>query len=549
MRLKILLFTMLMCDVSLAQQQGSNDKPKLVVGIVVDQMRQEYLYRFYEKFGQGGFRRLMNDGFMLKNAHYNYVPTITGPGHASVYTGATPAVHGIIGNEYYDKISKSAVNCVEDSAYSPVGNNAANGKLSPSRLISSTVTDELKLFTQKRARVIGVSIKDRGAILPAGHLADAAYWYDSKSGKFISSTYYITKLPEWVTKFNEQNLADKYLSQQWLTLLPIDQYVESGPDNTPYEKKFAGKDPTFPYNLAQLRKKNENFGLLTSTPFGNDYLTEMATAALTGEQMGKHNVPDFLCVSYSSTDAVGHAHGPNAVEIEDTYIRLDRNIEALLKKLDLEVGQGKYTVFLTADHAVADVPQYLKDNKMPAGNFSDSDLKTKLDQYLASYYPGKSFIENISNQQIFLDQQAFSKDPRASGMDMFIVTELIGKYLMAMEGVANYYTEATLRQGNYGEEGIKGKVIRGYHPKRSGDIVYVLDPGWTESEAIQGTTHGSGYAYDTHVPILFYGFGIKKGSSVRHHSITDVAPTISVLLKIKFPSGSTGQPVSEILDQ
>src|SRR5687768_7736312 len=296
MRASIFIFTMLLCHVLAAQQPDPMGRPKLVVGIVVDQMRQEYLYRFYDKFGQQGFKRLMNDGFMLKNGHYNYAPTVTGPGHASVYAGTTPAVHGIIGNEYFDKVKRKSVNCVEDSLYKPVGNDAANGQLAPSRLLASTITDELKLFTQKRAKVVGVSIKDRGAILPAGHMADAAYWYDSKSGKFISSTYYMTQLPDWLMKFNAQNLADKYLSQEWNTLLPIDQYVESGPDDSPYERKYAGKDKsTFPYNLSQLRGKNEGFGILTATPFGNDYLTQIAFAALTGEQMGKDGITDFLC--------------------------------------------------------------------------------------------------------------------------------------------------------------------------------------------------------------------------------------------------------------
>lgn len=548
MRVTIFLFASLLCYASNAQT--TTERPKLVVGIVVDQMRQEYLYRFYDKYGAGGFKRMMNDGFVLKNAHYNYAPTVTGPGHASIYTGSTPSIHGIIGNEYYDKKTGKFVNCVEDSLYAAVGNTATNGKLSPSRMISSTVTDELKLFTQKKAKVIGVSIKDRGAILPAGHMADGAFWYDSKSGKFISSTYYMSALPSWVEKFNAQNLPAKYLSQTWQTTLPIDQYTESGPDDTPYERLLSGKTKAvFPYNLKEIRGNEKSFGLLSSTPFGNDYVALMSEAALVGEQMGKDEVTDFLCISFSSPDAIGHGHGPNAVEVQDTYLRLDKNIESLLKKLDQEVGEGKYMVFLTADHAVADVPQFLKDNKVPSGYFSDGDLKTKLDAYLATYYPGKSFIENISNQQIFLNQDAFGKDPRASGMDVYLVTELIGKYLMALDGVANYYTEATLRQANYGEDGIKGKVIRGYHPKRSGDIVYILEPGWTESESTRGTTHGSPYTYDTHIPALFYGSGVKKGSSSKLHSITDIAPTISVLLNIKLPNSATGQPVSELLDQ
>jgi predicted AlkP superfamily pyrophosphatase or phosphodiesterase len=542
----ILAVTLIMAQSVSAQKTA--ERPKLVVGIVVDQMRQEYLYRFYEKFGTGGFKRLINDGFMVRNAHYNYMPTVTGPGHASVYTGTTPAIHGIIGNEFYDKKSKQFVNCVEDALFKTVGSPSSEGDVSPARLLSSTVTDELKLFTQKRSKVIGISSKDRGAVLPAGHMADAAYWYDGKSGKFISSTYYMAKLPDWLTKFNDQNLPEKYLSQDWNTLLPIEQYLESGPDDTPYERKFSGQQTsTFPYKVGQLRVKG-SYEFLGNTPFASDYLTEMAKAILTNEQMGKNAATDFLCISYSATDAVGHRTGPNSIEVEDMYLRLDKNLEDLLTSLDKSVGQGNYTVFLTADHAVADVPQFMKDNKMPAGYFSGGQLKTKLDEFLNTYYPGKNFIENISNGQIFLNHDAFQQDPRTGGLDMMIVTELIGKYLMTVDGVANYYTSSMLREGNFDEGGVKGFAIRGYNPRRSGDIVLVLEPGWFESSSIQGTTHGSPYNYDTHVPAIFYGFGIKKGSSVRHHPITDIAPTISALLKIKFPSGCTGTPIYEIFE-
>lgn len=527
----------------------ATDRAKLVVGIVVDQMRHEYLYRYYSKYSEGGFKRLMNDGFVVKNGHYNYAPTVTGPGHASVYTGTTPALHGIIGNEFYHKRLGKMVNCVEDPLYKPVGTEAGNGDVSPWRMLSSTITDELKLFTQKRAKVVGVSIKDRGAVLPAGHMADAAYWYDGITGKFISSTYYMTKLPDWATKFNEQNLANKYLSQTWNTLLPIEQYTESGPDDSPYEVKLGGKlKPTFPYVLSEMRLKYRNYELLTTTPFANDLLTEMALATLAGEQMGKDDITDFLCVSYSSTDILGHAVGPNAVELEDMYLRLDRNLETFFKKLDQQVGANNYTVFLTADHAVADVPQYLVDNRIPAGYFNISYVKSKLNEYLLTYFPNKQLIANISNHQIFLNQDAFQNDANATGVDMFIVSELIGKFLMATEGVANYYTEGLLRQGSYTEGGDKGDVIRGYNFQRSGDIVYTLQPGWIESGSVQGTTHGSPYKYDTHVPIVFYGKGIKKGSTSQYHAITDIAPTLSVLLNIKFPSGCTGQAILEIVE-
>jgi len=543
----VVVFALLLAGVAKAQT-NSDQPPKLVVGIMVDQMRQEFLYRFQSKYGNGGFRRLMTEGFMLKNAHYNYAPTVTGPGHASVYTGTTPAIHGVIGNEWYDKELKKDVNCVEDPQHSAIGGSGENGDVSPWRMLSTTITDELELFTQKRAKVIGVSFKDRGAVLPAGHMPDGAYWYDGKSGKFITSTYYSTKLPDWLEKFNAQDLAGKYLAREWATLLPLNQYVESGPDNTRYEKKLGDKSqPIFPYDLKALRKPND-FSLLYSTPFGNDYLTEMAKATLVGEKMGADEITDFLAISYSSTDALGHAVGPNAVEIEDMYIRLDRNIEDLLKTLDTRVGAGNYTVFLTADHGVADVAQYMKDNRIPAGYFDAAKIGDALNQHLQQYFPGKKIVETISNGQVFFDQEVFQSDPKASGVQLLIATELTINFLLQQDGVANVYSENVIRQGQFNEAGVKGLVVRGYHSKRSGDVVVVLEPGWYGAGSVEGTTHGSPWTYDTHVPVVFFGKGIKKGSSVRYHSITDVAPTMSALLHIKFPSGCTGQPVAELFE-
>jgi predicted AlkP superfamily pyrophosphatase or phosphodiesterase len=545
--MKKILFLVFIAGSLLSYSQEA--KPKLVVGIVVDQMRQEYLYRFESKFGEGGFKRLAGKGFMLTNAHYNYVPTYTGPGHASIYSGTTPSVHGIIGNDWWDKGMKKSVNCVEDDRHKPVGNPEGNGDVSPWRMLSSTITDELKIGTQKRSKVIGISVKDRGAVLPAGHLADGAYWYDGKSGKFITSTYYKNTLPQWVETFNGLELADSYLNQTWNTVLPINQYTESSQDESLYERKLQGKEkPVFPYNLKELRKSNGDFDLLAATPFGDDLLTEFAKASIAGEQMGKDSDPDFLAISYSCPDIVGHAMGPNSIEIEDTYIRLDKNIEDLLKTLDKEVGENNYVVFLTADHAVAEVPQYLKDNRIPAGNFAVSPLEVSLNEFLQKYFPGKKIIEKISNDQIFLNQDLFSGDPKSAGIDLLIATELIANYLQSVEGIAQVFSKTVLKQGAYNEAGIKGMMVRGYNFKRSGDIAYQLEPNWISGGGAQGTTHGSAYSYDTHVPILFYGKGIKQGRSSSYHAIIDIAPTLSVLLKIKFPSGCTGQPISEILD-
>ncbi len=527
----------------------AQDKPKLVVGIVVDQMRQEYLYRFEKKFSAGGFKRLMGDGFMLTNAHYNYVPTYTGPGHASVYTGTTPAIHGIIGNDWFDKVSKTDVNCVGDENQKPVGDEKGNGDVSPWRMLSSTITDELKLATQKRSKVIGLSLKDRGAVLPAGHMADGAYWFDGPSGKFISSTFYKPGLPVWLDKFNATKPADKYFAQDWATLLPIDQYTESGPDDSPYETKLRRDEPpVFPYKLKEMRPKYASNDLISTTGYGADMLLDAAKAAIDGEELGKDNVTDFLAISFSSPDIIGHAMGPNSVEVEDVYLRLDRNIENLLSELDKKVGQGQYVVFLTADHAVADNPQFLKDNKMPAGNFKQAFVEAGLNEHLKKYFPDKKVINRISNDQVFLNQEAFAGDPKSSGVDMLVATELISQYLMSVEGVAAVYSSSSLKSADYGERGLKGSMARGYNHKRSGDIAYALQPGWISWAGVTGTTHGSGYTYDTHVPVLFYGWGVKKGKSSQPHTITDIAPTLSVLLRIKFPSGCTGQPIAEIVD-
>lgn len=532
-----------------AQTQPSPKlEPKLVVGIVVDQMRQEYLYRYDKKFGQQGFKRMINEGFMLKNAHYNYVPTETGPGHASIFTGATPSVHGIIANDWYDRTLKKNVNCVNDTTQKAVGTDAL-GAVSPWRMLSTTLSDELKLATQKNAKVVGVSIKDRGAVLPAGHMADGAYWYDGKTGSMITSTYYKQTLPDWVTKFNQQKLPDTYLNQTWNPLLPLSAYTESGPDDSPYEGKWRGKDkPTFPYNLAELRNTMGVYNFLISTPWGNTLVAEFSKAAIKGERLGKDEVTDFLSISFSSTDIIGHTMGANAVEVEDTYLRLDKTLEDLFTYLDKEVGKGSYTVFLTSDHGVADVPQYLIDSKVPAGYFRTGYVETALKAHLQKHFPGKTVIEEFASDQIYINQSAFDGDLRASGIDLFVATELITRFMLSTEGVAQVFPATTLRQANSDEQGIRGRVVRGFHPKRSGDIAVVLEPGWMAWGGVTGSTHGSGYTYDTHIPILFYGAGVKQGSTSTYYTITDIAPTISSLLKIKFPSGCTGQPVREIVD-
>jgi len=547
-------FALLFSNLRSQKADPISGKPKLVVGIVVDQMRQEYLYRYWQKFGEGGFKRLIGEGYMLTNAHYNYVPTVTGPGHASIYTGATPAIHGIIANDWYDKNAKRKINCVTDDKQKIVGGDKGRGNVSPWQLLTTTVTDELELATQRRAKVIGISIKDRGAVLPAGHAADGAYWYDELTGKFISSTYYKAALPVWLEQFNSLNLPDKYLNQTWQTIYPIEQYKESGPDDSPYESvltddwKVVGKEKAvFPYDLKQLRKENREYALLPFTPFGNDLIRDLAFAALNGEEMGKDEWTDFLSISFSSTDKLGHAVGSYSVEVEDMFIRLDKNLEEILNKLDKDLGKGQYIVFLTSDHGVADVRQQLKDLKIIPQEYEPINFATKLTSYLDSYYPGKNIIENVSNEQIFLNHDSFGLDPKSSSIEYMVISELIRSYLITLDGVSEVYTKSAIQNSNFDEEGMRGKVKRGFHPKRSGDLAIIVESGWTDESGLEKAGHSTGYTYDTNVPMIFYGFGIRQGVTANYHAITDIAPTISTLLKIKFPSGSTGQPITELL--
>lgn len=547
MRLPIFLILALLLRHGLAQP----DRPRLVVGVVIDQMRQDYLYRYAETFGEGGFKRLMKEGFYLSNAHYNYIPTYTGAGHASIYTGTTPAIHGVIGNDWYDKTNRKRVYCVADNRQRTVGSTSAEqGKMSPHRLLTTTITDELKLATGGRGKVLSISDKDRGAILPGGHMADAAYWYDETTGRMITSSFYMDKLPAWVEKFNSLNLPEKYLGGVWDTMLPKEKYQASGPDNSPYEVKFNSETKSiFPYDLNTLRKTNGNYDLLSNTPFSNDYLTEMAKAAIDAEQLGDDEWTDFLCISFSAPDKLGHRVGPRSVELQDLYIRLDRNIEDLLKKLDTKLGAGNYLLFLTSDHGVSDVPQWLIDKRVPGGYIRQEDLKAKLSELIQQYFQGKPVIESITNEQIYLNPDLFRGDPKGGGVEWMVSLELISNFLIQQPGIAHAFTKNIIRQGDFNEGGIKGMVIRGYNEKRSGDIVVITEPNWLPQNRVTGTTHGSPYAYDTHVPVIFFGKGIKSGTSSIYHSVTDIAPTLAVLLRTAFPSGCTGQPVAELLDK
>ncbi len=513
--------------------------PNLVVGIVVDQMRYDYIYRYWDKFGSDGFKRLVNEGFFCRNTNYNYVPTYTGPGHTSIYTGTTPAVHGIIANEWYDKKSGKNLYCAEDNSVIGVGTTSPEGVRSPKNNLTTTITDELRISSNMKSKVIGIALKDRSAIMPAGHTANAAYWYDGSIGSFISSTYYMNQLPQWVQDFNKKGLAKKYLSQPWNTLRPIENYIESLPDDNKYEFIAKGETkPVFPHNLPELMAANGGLNMIRSTPFGNSLTKDFAIEVIKNENLGGSGFTDFLTVSFSSPDYIGHAYGPNSVEQEDDYLRLDQDLAEFLKFLDTQLGKNRVLVFLTADHAAPEVPSYLIDLKVPAGYVDEGKMLKDLKKHLSTTYGDTTLVLALLNQQVFLNHKVI-EDKK---LVLQQVQETAAAYLQNMEGVSEVLTATTLNNTSF-TEGSRYLMQKGYNAKRSGDVLINYLPAWVDFSKT-GTTHGSPYNYDTHVPLIFYGWTIKQGSSSEQVYITDLAATLAMMLNIQFPNGCTGKPIS-----
>jgi predicted AlkP superfamily pyrophosphatase or phosphodiesterase len=518
-------------------------KSKLVIGIVIDQMRYDYLTRFADRYGKDGFNRILKNGFSLENAHYNFIPTYTAVGHASIYAGTSPSNHGIISNNWYDKVLKKSIYCVDDANYKTIGNNGTVGQKSPLRLYTTTIADQLQLAQNMQGKTIGIAIKDRAAILPVGHSANAAYWYDAgNKNQWITSSFYMGELPDWVKAFNSNNKADEYLNETWETLYDINTYSQSRADNNIYENNLNGQEkPVFPKVLKKLRELNDNFSLIKTIPAGNTYTVDFAKAAIKGEQLGKSEFTDFLAVSFSSTDYVGHRYGVAAVETEDTYLRLDKDLAHFFNFLDTEVGKENYTLFLTADHAAVHVPSYLQSLKIPAHYLSTKKLKKFLSDITQKYFNSKELIENISNYQIFLDQEKIE----ALGFNKNAVAQRLADEVLNFDKIYKAVTARTLQTTNF-TEGIMHALQQGYNPKFSGDVLMIPYPA-TLNYSRKGTSHGSGYSYDTHVPLIFYGNGIKKGVSKKTYKIIDIAPTISNLLKIESPNGTSGNIIEEVL--
>ena len=517
-------------------------RPKLVVGIVVDQMRWDYLYRYYSKYGDGGFKRLLSQGFTCENAYINDLPTFTAVGHTCIFTGSVPSISGITGNDWTEQLTGTRVYCTEDSTVQPVGvNTSPDGKMSPRNLLVTTIGDELRMATNYQSRVVGVSLKDRAAILPAGHTANAAFWLDDANGDFISSTYYMNKLPKEVENFNKEKNIERYLKDGWNTLYPINTYVESDPDNKKYEGLFPGESaPVFPHNIKSAYEKTH--GSFRSTPFGNTLTLDFAKKIIEAYQLGSGTATDLLTINCASTDYVGHQFGPNSIEIEDTYLRLDLDLASLFAELDAKIGKGQWLVFLTADHGVAHTVGYSQENRMPADFFVTRDIVSNLNQLIQQKYGISQGVRSAENYQINFDLKKIT----SSNADLEGIKKLSVDFLKKQPGVS-FAVDMEKIQDAAIPEPIRSMMINGYNFKRSGQIQVIFQPGWLETYAQTGTTHGTWYAYDTHIPLIFMGWDIHPGATASPVHMTDIAPTLATLLHIQAPNGNIGTPIVDLL--
>lgn len=525
---------------SVSAQQASAigvQRPKLVVGIVIDQMRWDYLYRYQKRYTDGGFKRLLNEGFSCENTVIPYVPSVTAIGHTCIYTGSVPSIHGIAGNNFVKNGEK--VYCTDDDTVKPVGSNSEAGLMSPRNLWVTTIGDEMKIASNGRAKVVGVALKDRASILPAGHNPDGAFWFDDKSGNFITSTYYMNQLPKWVEAFNGKKLPEHYLSEKWNTLYPKDTYTESTSDENEYENGIKkGVKATLPLNLPELYKKY-GYNIIRNTPFGNSLTFDMAKAAIDGEQLGADDETDLLAVSCSSTDYIGHQVGTHAVETEDTYLRLDKAIADFLSYLDTKVGKGNYLVFLSADHGAMNNVRFLQDRRIPAGNWDDGVAAKKLNEVIAKEFPNTvDLVKTVMNYQVFFNREVIKNQH----LDFAKIKQTVVDFLKE-DSCVLYACDMEKTMTESIPEEVKYRIVNGYNRERSGDVQIVLKPNFY-THGMKGTDHGAWNLYDTHIPLVFMGWGIKHGATTKRTFMTDIAPTIGALIHVQAPNGCVGQPIS-----
>jgi predicted AlkP superfamily pyrophosphatase or phosphodiesterase len=521
------------------------EKPKLVVGIIVEQMRYDYIYKFWDKFGEGGFKRLINEGTNCKNANYDYQFTQNSVGHATIATGTTPSYHGIVSEEWYQRLKDKITNCVADEKEKGIGGTPDAGHMSPRQLLTTTIGDEIRLANYNKSKVVGISLNGNAAILSTGQTANAAYWFDGESGNWTTSSYYMQDLPAWVKEFNDKKLADIYMTQSWNPKLPFSEYFQRClADDNKYETGIQGRK-VFPYNLVEMGggKNKKKYGLLKSMPFGNTFTKDFAISEIIKDSLGRDNYTDLLMVSFAATESIGQNFGSESIEVMDAFIRLDEDLAHFLNFLDQELGKQNVLVFLTSDHGVAQNPDYLADKGISVGYFSQNSALGLLRSYMNAVYGKGEWIKNYYAQQIYLNRDLIEN----SKLNLADVQQKVASFMIQFTGVANTITATTL-QTAYFSDGIFSKMQKSFSQKRSGDVLINLDPGWVEKSGTTAT-HNSSYSYDTHVPLIWYGWKVRRADIFDPVNMIDIAPSISYFLNITSPNATMGKPILGLVGQ
>jgi len=541
-------FSMLISFFTIVSGQGAYlppEKPRLVIGIIVEQLRYDHIEKFRDRFGENGIKRLINEGTYFKNASYDYMLTQSDPGHATISTGAEPSYHGIPSDSWYVPLKNELIYSTKDAAVNPVGGSFESGLHSPSNLQASTFSDELKMSTNKLAKVFSVGMKESSAILSAGHSADGVFWFDNGTGTWMSSTYYTDSLPGWVIDFNALNNAETYLNSTWELFRPRDIYADCLPDTNSFESGFSSVN-YFPYDLKKIRAKGvtgskNDFSLLRETPFANSLTTSFALRLIEKERLGRDDITDYLSICYSATDNIGHRFGPSSYEMGDAILRLDDEIRYLLTYLNDSIGKRNVLIYFTSSHGISEIPAVLENSRIPSGYFRQNQAVQLLRSYLNAVYGEGDWVKGYSERQVFLNRTLI-EDARLSLEE---VQKKVARFLVQFTGVAAAYPYSAFEANDFGNGNLK-RIMNNFNPQRSGDVIVTLNPGWVEKEGDYVTNHNSPYECDSHVPLIWYGWTVNRTAVTRKVNMTDIAATLSGLCKVPFPNACTGEPMIEL---
>lgn len=544
MRLQKFIITSLILalQVSIFAQRIPSGKPKLVVGITISGMRYDYLSAYWEKFGEEGFKKMAGTGTYCKNAWYDHLITESAVGYATIATGTKPDAHGIVADYWFERLDEEIRYCLDDPNYTALEGTPELGNISPHALMSRTLTDELRIVSQFNSKVIGVSLDPKAAVIQSGHTANAAYWFNKEHGIWTTSNYYLDSLTDWTIDFNDKNYNDIYMEKIWEPMLPLELYTESMSDDNSYETGINGQH-IFPYDLKQIKKvtKSKDYSLLMSTPWGNTYTKDFAISAIANEELGKGEYTDWINISFNATKYLSEKYTTWSVEVQDMYMRLDQDLAHLLNFLDDHIGLENVLIYLTADNAIADDPDYLAESRIPSGYFNYHKNISLLKSYLNAVYGQGNWVTFYYAQQVYLNHQLI-EDSRLSLEE---VQDRVANFLIQFSGVSNALPSYILQRNNF-TEGVFKRIQNSYNQKRSGDVIIYLTPGWVE----KGSEYReilSDFHFDAHVPLIFYGWKINRTTLPRRVSPLDIVPTIAYFLEISAPENASGEVIPEVV--